>query len=117
MWAKTPDEPMGEDGCPFTLERIGSYLDNCAYHYLLDDEPPPTFGSLTLLIRTQADNCQLWIWTCEDSTGRAWFVVAGIGPHEPTRWAHANSQESFISTEDYLEFVMAEYRAAHGRPQ
>jgi len=117
MWEELSLGPVAEDGCPVMPESMATYLDGCAYHYLLDDEPPPAFGALTLALKTEADNCRFWIWTCEDSAGRPWFVVAESGPHNPSRWVHADSHESWTSAEDYLEFVPTEFRMAHGRSQ
>jgi hypothetical protein len=113
MWEEKNLGPVAEDGCPVTWVAIANYLDGCSYHYLLDDEPPPTFSALTQVDRRNADGCEFWVWTCEDSTGRPWYAVAGSGPEEPKRWVLAEERYG-RSVEEFFADTFADLRLARG---
>lgn len=70
------DEQLGPpgDGCPVSQRAISSYLESGAY-YLLKDEPPLTFGPLSLVLHRVIQERGFWIWTCVDRNCTPWFVM------------------------------------------
>ena len=99
-----------EDGCPVRDDFIDRYLESGAY-YDHKREPPLSFGPRELVLVKQVDQREFWIWTCADSDGAEWFVVASKGPDSPARWVLAQSNEDDLSAEEMLAEVLREMRA------
>ena len=109
MWESHRLGPPSEDGCPVRASVIATYLESCAYDYLLDDEPPPTFGPLSaLVLRKDVSGHRFWMWSCSDSLNRPWLVLAGESPSDPKRWLLAESNEDGRSPEEFLATTLEE---------
>jgi hypothetical protein len=102
--------PPSEDGCPLSDQAVAQYLKSCAY-YILDDEPPLTYGPPTLALHRVIEGRGFWIWTTTDRTGAPWFVVAAAARADETRWAFAETQDD-RTAEEFLQDTLREMNRA-----
>lgn len=113
-WGEWVDRlgPSG-DGCPVSASGIEIYL-KISEEFYSRDERRYQFSAPMQIMRHEAAPHTLWLWRCDDTLGRTWYVVVGAGLGEAarnsahrTRWLFAESSEG-RSLDEFLEDAIAE---------
>lgn len=95
-------------GCCVSVAVIERYLATCHQAYLRD-EPDLVFSPLTEVEHWDAGDRRFWLWRCDDSLDREWFIMAGDGASPfagegalQRRWIFAETNEQGLSPLEFL---------------